>query len=181
MNGLPDDQRGAGAGMLNTFQNSASVLSMGLFFTIITLGLAASLPTALSHGLVAQGVPAAQAHQVASLPPIGLLFAAFLGFNPIHQLLPSAAAAHVSAAQYASLTGRGFFPSLIADPFGQGLHAAFAVAAVLCVAAAVCSWLRGGVTDTTRRRPFAASRTEDGFAGAGEVAMQEVGAGAALD
>ena len=172
MNALPIDQRGAGAGMLNTFQNSASVMSMGIFFTIITLGLASALPSALGHGLAAQGVPAAQAHTVASLPPIGLLFAAFLGFNPIHQLLPSAAAAHVSTTHYAYLTGRGFFPSLIAGPFGQGLHAAFAVAAGLCLLAAVCSWLRGPGDSLGRR-----TSTEDGFAGAGEVAMEEVGAG----
>ena len=171
MNSLPVDQRGAGAGMLNTFQNSASVLSMGIFFTIITLGLAATLPSTLGHGLTAQGVPTAQAHAVASLPPIGLLFAAFLGFNPIHQLLPSAAAAHVSTSHYAFLTGRGFFPSLIAGPFGHGLHAAFTVAAVLCVVAAICSWLRGSVA-----KPGEPTYTEDGFAGAGEVAMQEVGA-----
>jgi MFS family permease len=175
MNSLPIDQRGAGAGMLNTFQNSATVLSMGIFFTIITLGLASTLPTALSHGLVAQGVPAAQAHEVASLPPIGLLFAAFLGFNPIHQLLPSATAAHVSTAHYSYLTGRGFFPSLIEGPFGHGLHAAFAVAAGLCVLGAICSWLRGGGTERTRRR--FAQEAEEGFAGAGDVAMQEVGAG----
>jgi MFS family permease len=175
MNSLPADQRGAGAGMLSTFQNSATVLSMGIFFTIITLGLASSLPTALSHGLAAQGVPAAQAHEVASLPPIGLLFAAFLGFNPIHQLLPSAAAAHVSAGHYSYLTGRGFFPSLIEGPFGQGLHAAFAVAAGLCVLGAVCSWLRGGTTERAHRR--FAEEAEEGLAGAGDVAMQEVGAG----
>jgi MFS family permease len=179
MNSLPSDQRGAGAGMLNTFQNSASVLSMGVFFTIITLGLAATLPSALGHGLAAQGVPAAQAHQISSLPPIGLLFAAFLGFNPIHQLLPSAAAAHVSTSHYAFLTGRGFFPSLIAGPFGTGLHAAFAVAAGLCVLAAVCSWLRGP-TSIPVRRPFA-TEAEEGLAAAGDVAMQEIGAGAALD
>ena len=60
MNSLPPEQRGAGAGMLNTFQNSATVLSMGLFFTIVTLGLAARLPSALFKGLVAAGVsPAA--------------------------------------------------------------------------------------------------------------------------
>jgi MFS family permease len=177
MNSLPSDQRGAGAGMLNTFQNSASVLSMGIFFTIITLGLAATLPSALGQGLAAQGVPAAQAHAVSSLPPIGLLFAAFLGFNPIHQLLPSAAAAHVSASHYAFLTGRGFFPSLIAGPFGHGLHNAFAVAAGLCVIAAICSWLRGPVARPERQQ----HAEQDGFAGAGDVAMQEVGAGASLD
>jgi hypothetical protein len=178
MNSLPADQRGGGAGMLNTFQNSASVLSIGVFFTIITLGLAATLPSALVGGLTAQGVPAAQAHAVSALPPIGLLFASFLGFNPIQQLRPSAAAAHVSASQYDYLTGRSFFPSLISGPFGHGLHLAFLVAAVLCFAAAVFSWLRGRVAaDAPVHRPLL-EETEEGLAGAGEAVMQEAGAGA---
>ena len=33
MNSLPANQRGAGAGMAATFQNSATVLSIGIFFT----------------------------------------------------------------------------------------------------------------------------------------------------
>jgi len=82
----------------------------------------------------------------------------------------------VSGAHYAYLTGRGFFPSLIAGPFGHGLHAAFAVAAVLCVIAAICSWLRGPVV-RVRHEDF----RDEGFAGAGDVAMQEAGAGASLD
>jgi len=179
MNSLPADQRGAGAGMLNTFQNSAQVFSIGLFFTVITLGLAARLPHALQSGLVAQGVPAAQAHSIAALPPIGSLFAAFLGFNPIKQLLPSAQAAHVSASHYAYLTGRGFFPHLIAGPFGHGLHLAFFMAAGVCLLGALFSALRGGKADG----PLGHSPRESaelGLAGAGEVAMAEAGAGADL-
>ncbi|HTW21220.1 MAG TPA: MFS transporter [Mycobacteriales bacterium] len=180
MNSLPADQRGAGAGMLNTFQNSAQVLSIGVFFTVITLGLAARLPSALDHGLVAQGVPAAQAHSIATLPPIGSLFAAFLGFNPIKQLLPSASAAHVSAAHYRYLTGRGFFPHLISGPFGHGLHLAFLMAAAVCFLGAVFSLLRGG--HTPGRGPGLgrthAEAVERGLAGAGDVAMAEAGAGA---
>jgi MFS family permease len=176
MNSLPADQRGAGAGMLNTFQNSAQVFSIGLFFTVITLGLAARLPHALNAGLVAQGVPAAQAHQIAGLPPIGSLFAAFLGFNPIQQLLPSAHAAHVSAAHYQYLTGRGFFPHLISAPFGYGLHLAFYMAAAVCFLGTVFSALRGGRKSTPLGRNHRESM-ELGVAGAGEVAMAEVGAG----
>jgi MFS family permease len=176
MNSLPPDQRGAGAGMLNTFQNSAQVLSIGIFFTVITLGLAARLPQALDHGLVAQGVPAAQAHSIATLPPIGSLFAAFLGFNPIKQLLPSASAAHVSAAHYKYLTGRGFFPHLIAGPFGHGLHLAFFMAAAVCFLGAIFSALRGGQKAAPLGRNLADSM-ERGMAGAGEVAMAEAGAG----
>ena len=97
MNSLPPDQRGAGAGMLNTFQNSATVLSMGLFFTIVTLGLAARLPTHLYKGLVAAGRRPGAAHLVANEPPIGSLFSAFLGFNPIQELLgPTGALNHLS-------------------------------------------------------------------------------------
>jgi hypothetical protein len=180
MNSLPADQRGGGAGMLNTFQNSASVLSIGLFFTVITLGLAATLPHALSTGLTGQGVPAELAGQVAQLPPIGLLFASFLGFNPIQQLLPSAAAAHVSQSRYDFLTGRGFFPDLISSPFAHGLHLAFLMAAVLCFLAAIFSWMRGGRAAEHARRPLL-EETEEGLAGSGEVAMQEAGAGAPLE
>jgi MFS family permease len=180
MNSLPADQRGGGAGMLNTFQNSASVLSIGIFFTIITLGLAATLPHTLFAGLAAQGVPAAQAHAVAQLPPIGLLFASFLGFNPIQQLLPSAAAAHVSPAHYHFLTGRGFFPDLISAPFAHGLHLAFLMAAVLCFIAAVFSWLRGAGTAPQPTRPLR-EETEQGLAASGEAAMIEAGAGAPLE
>jgi MFS family permease len=179
MNSLPADQRGAGAGMLNTFQNSAQVLSIGLFFTVITLGLASRLPEALQSGLVAQGVPAAQAHTIASLPPIGTLFAAFLGFNPIKQLLPSAQAAHVSATHYQYLAGRGFFPKLIEGPFGYGLHLAFFMAAGVCFIGAVFSALRGG-QGKTRLGATRLESEELGLAGAGDVAMAEAGAGSPL-
>ena len=144
MNSLPPEQRGAGAGMLNTFQNSATVLSMGLFFTIVTLGLAARLPSHLYRGLVAAGVPSAAAHTVASEPPIGSLFSAFLGFNPVRELLgPTGALQHLSAQQAAYITGRSFFPRLIEQPFAYGMHLAFTFAAAATVIAIVASAVRG--------------------------------------
>jgi MFS family permease len=145
MNSLPPSQRGAGAGMLNTFQNSATVLSMGLFFTIVTLGLAAHLPSHLYRGLVAAGVSPAAAHTVASEPPIGSLFSAFLGYNPIQQLLgPTGALQHLPARQAAYITGRSFFPKLIEQPFASGLHLAFTFAAGATVIAIIASAVRGG-------------------------------------
>ncbi len=145
MNSLPPDQRGAGAGMMTTFQNAATVLSIGVFFTVITLGLAATLPSHLYSGLTASGVPGATAHQIASLPPIGSLFSAFLGYNPIQELLgPSGVLHHLTAAQQAHLTGRSFFPNLISAPFGTGLHYAFTFAAICSVIAGIASLLRGG-------------------------------------
>ena len=143
MNSLPPAQRGAGAGMLNTFQNSAQVLSMGLFFMIVTLGLASSLPSHMYAGLTAQGMDPAFAQRVAAAPPIGSLFSAFLGYNPLQQLLGTAGIAHLGAHQAAYVTGRSFFPHLIQGPFSNGLHLAFDFAAAATVLAAVASLLRG--------------------------------------
>jgi MFS family permease len=173
MNSLPANQRGAGGGMLNTFQNSASVLSIGFFFTVITLGLAAALPTALLTGLTAQGIPYHAAQQISHLSPIGSLFAAFLGINPVHQLLGTQLLSQPGVhASY--LTGRSFFPHLISGPFGRGLHLAFLAAAGLCFVGAVFSWLRGG--GHTEVMHSTAEDVEEGLAAVGDVAMAEVGA-----
>ena len=142
MNSLPPTQRGQGAGMLTTFQNSSMVLSIGVFFTLIILGLASTLPHTLAAGLVAQGVPAAAAHRAAALPPVASLFAAFLGYNPIKTLL-GPALSQVPAARVHFLTGRSFFPSLISGPFHHGLAEAFTFALVACLVAAGASWMRG--------------------------------------
>ena len=143
MNSLPADQRGSGAGMSATFTYSSMVLSMGIFFSLMILGLASSLPHTLYAGLTAQGVPAADAARISHLPPVGSLFAAFLGYNPMQTLL-GPTLAHLPAARAAYLTGRGFFPQLISGPFRTGLHEAFDFAAAACLVAAVASWLRGG-------------------------------------
>jgi MFS family permease len=143
MNSLPPERRGVGGGMSATFQNSAMVLSIGIFFTLIILGLASSLPATLSHGLIAQGVPPADAARVAALPPVSIMFAALLGYNPIQSLL-----GHVvdklPPSHAAYLTGHTFFPSLISAPFSSGLAIAFDFAIVACLVAAVASLLRGG-------------------------------------
>jgi MFS family permease len=175
MNSLPANQRGAGAGMLNTFQNSASVLSIGVFFTVIALGLASQLPHALFGGLTAQGVPASTAQRISTLPPIGSLFAAFLGMNPIQQLLGPHVLAQVGPTHAAFLTGRSFFPKLISGPFGHGLHLAFDLAAASTFVAAGFSWLRGG-GKAHHQRTLAAQAAE-GLAAVGAMAAEEAGAG----
>jgi MFS family permease len=143
MNSLPPEQRGVGAGMSATFQNSAMVLSIGIFFTLIILGLAGSLPGTLQHGLVAQGVPAAAAARVAALPPVSVLFASLLGYNPVQTLL-GPVIRQLPASRAAYLTGHSFFPTLISPSFSRGLTVAFGFAAAMCVIAALASLLRGG-------------------------------------
>jgi MFS family permease len=143
MNSVPADQRGGAAGVQATFLNSGMVLSIGIFFSLMIVGLANTLPSAMFKGLTANGVSAAQAHSVANQPPVGSLFASFLGFNPLQTLLGSQSASGVSNAQWATLTGKHFFPNLIASPFHHGLVIVFAVAIALSIVGAICSLLRG--------------------------------------
>jgi MFS family permease len=144
MNSLPPGDRGAGGGMNQTFQNSAQVLSIGVFFTLMILGLAATLPDTLLGGLQSHGVSHATAERVAHLPPVSILFAAFLGYNPIQHLLGPGPLHALSAHDQAALTGPSFFPNLISGPFQDGLHAAFAFAIAACLVAAAASLMRGG-------------------------------------
>ena len=144
MNSLPANHRGAGAGMAGTFSASAQVLSIGIFFTLMILGLAASLPAALYHGLVSRGVSATTAQHISHLPPVGSLFAAFLGYNPMQILLGHATLSRLPHATASYLTSRSFFPRLISVPFGRGLTEAFYFAAAACLGGALASLLRGG-------------------------------------
>jgi MFS family permease len=144
MNSVPRHQRGAASGMLATFQNSGFVLSIGVFFSLMIAGLASTLPATLARGLTAQGVPAAIAHQIGNLPPVGSLFAAFLGYNPVKTLLgPTGVLAHLPASNVATLTGKRFFPELISQPFHHGLIIVFTTAMALLALAAGVSALRG--------------------------------------
>jgi MFS family permease len=142
MNSVPAGQRGVAGGMIATFQNSAFVLSIGIFFTLMVTGLASKLPAAMFGGLTAQGVPATTATPISHLPPIGVLFASFLGYNPMQQLL-GPVLLHLPASHAAYMTGREFFPHLITAPFHDGLGVAFGFAIVACLVAAVASALTG--------------------------------------
>jgi len=148
MNSLPPEHRGAGSGMNTTFQNSAQVFSIGLFFTLLIVGLSTSLSTNLYQGLVAHGVSAAAAGRASHLPPISTIFSAFLGVNPVQHLLGPSALAQLSAAQRATLLGRSFFPSLIGASFRAGLHAALDFAIVASFFAAAASWVRGAQVES---------------------------------
>jgi MFS family permease len=152
MNSVPANQRGAAGGTIATFQNASFVLSIGIFFSLIVIGLSSKLPASLSGGLISNGVPAAAANSIGHLPPIGVLFAAFLGYNPIKQLLGSGLG-HLSAAHASYLTGRDFFPTVITQPFKDGLTIAFWFAIAASVIAAIASLL---TTQSKRSRAAAA-------------------------
>jgi MFS family permease len=144
MSAAPPDQRGAAAGMRGTFFNAGSSLSIGIFFSLMIVGLARNLPQTLGAGLRSHGVPGGVADQIAGLPPVGSLFASFLGYNPIGALLgPSGVLPHLSKADAADLTGKTFFPQLVSGPFHDGLIVVFIAAAVMMVIGAVASLMTG--------------------------------------
>ena len=147
MNSVPASERGAASGIRATGMNAGMVLSMGGFFTLMAVGLASRLPAAMQSGLTALGVNSAAAHTISSTPPVGTLFAAFLGDNPIAQLMLSVDPAQLrvgGGADVATLTGRTFFPHLIAEAFHHGLVVAFSASIALLAIAVVASALRGG-------------------------------------
>ena len=144
MSSVPPSERGAASGVRATFFNAGSSLSIGIFFSLMIVGLAHTLPGALSSGLQQQGVSASVAHQVANLPPVGSLFAAFLGYNPIAELLGPFHALQQPGVNAEVLTGQTFFPQLIIEPFHSGLVVVFVAAAVMMLIGLVASLFNPG-------------------------------------
>jgi MFS family permease len=164
MSSVPAHLRGTASGMRATFQNAGMVLSIGIFFSLMVAGLADSLPTTLSAGLTAQGVPAAAANQVASLPPVGTLFAAFLGYNPIESLLGPQVLGSLPAANAQVLIGRQFFPDLISGPFHDGLKIVFWMSIAMSLVAAAASLIRSRTERRTSTPADAVSAEEQRIA-----------------
>ena len=144
MSSVPAAERGAASGVRATFFNAGSSLSIGIFFSLMIVGLANTLPGALSGGLQELGVSASVAQQVADLPPVGSLFAAFLGYNPIAELLEPFHALQQPGVNADELTGQTFFPHLIIEPFHAGLTVVFIAAAVMMVIGMVASLFNPG-------------------------------------
>ena len=155
MSSVPAHLRGAASGMRATFQNAGMVLSIGVFFSLMVAGLSTSLPATLDTGLTAQGVPGPAAHTVANLPPVGTLFAAFLGYNPIAALLGPGLLGQLPAANAATLTGREFFPHLVSGPFHDGLVIVFWLAIGMSAVGALASLIKAGRRAEPAEEPVA--------------------------
>jgi MFS family permease len=154
MNSLPSDQRGVGSGMRATAMNAGSLASIGVFFSIVIAGLAASLPHTLTGGLTAVGIPSAVADQIAHLPPTSAIFAAFLGYNPMGHMVPATVLHALPVATQNNLLGHSYFPNLISPPFLLGLHGAFYLSAAMCLIASAASALRGERSVSNQSTPL---------------------------
>ncbi len=170
MNSVPPNERGAASGMAGVALNAGSSLSIGIFFSLMIAGLSVALPTALSTGLTSHGVPQSVATQIGATPPVGSLFAAFLGYNPIASLLGPTGLLQSPHVDAATLTGKEFFPQLISGPFHDGLVVVFIAAAVMSIIGAIASFLGG--SKYVHEEAVAAARPAP-------VEGEEVGAGRA--
>lgn len=143
MNAVPAAFRGVASGMRAAFLNVGQSISLTVIFTLVVLGLSANLPSALVGHLTAAGVPAAMAQPLSHIPPIGALFAAFLGYNPMGMMLPPDQLAALPAATRTAILDTSFFPQLLSGPFVDGSPVAFSACAVVSLGAAVASWFNG--------------------------------------
>jgi MFS family permease len=144
MNSVPAPSRGVASGMRAAFFNTGMPLSIGVFFSLMIITLNATVPQSLYTGLTQNGLSPGVATQLAGLPPVSYLFAAMLGYNPLGSLIGPEVLGTLPAGVAENIMSRSFFPQLISAPFHKGLAVVFTFSAVLCLAAAVASWMRGG-------------------------------------
>jgi hypothetical protein len=126
-------------------QNSGMVISMALFFTIVIISLTHLFPPELATSLADAGVPDLIV-PMSAIPPTGALFAAFLGYNPVHAILvtlPQAVVAAISPATITTLTGTTWFPTTLAHAFMPSLRISFYIGALLSIIAAILSAMTG--------------------------------------
>ena len=145
MNSVPAEARGVASGMQYTIMNTAFTVSMGIFFTIVIVGISQRFPAEVTASLTSIGA-SNLAPVLNQIPPTGALFSAFLGYNPMGTILdalPANVVAIIPQHIVTTITGTTWFPETLADAFMPSLQTAFYIGAVMSAIAAVFSVLRG--------------------------------------
>jgi hypothetical protein len=128
------------------------MLSMGVFFTVVIVGIQGALPGAIHESFASLGssqiTPALQhlADQLSNMPPTNALFSAFLGYNPMGSILSAIDPSIVSAIPkqiVTTLTSNYWFPQTLQLAFMPALRITFRIGAVLAGIAAALSAMRG--------------------------------------
>jgi MFS family permease len=145
MSSVPADVRGSASGMLSTLRNVGTTASMGIFFSILILGLTTDLPGTLSRAVMAAGGGSTLASSMSKLPPTEAIFGALLGINPakvILELLPTVVVSGIPASAIATITARTWFPIAFAPAFIKSLHIVFYIGAAIVFIGALLSIFR---------------------------------------
>jgi MFS family permease len=145
MNSVAPQERGAASGMRTTLQNTGQTASMGIFFTIVLIGLSTRLGPSFATSLQTAGAPIL-IPVFNKIPATSALFSAFLGYNPMQVILsflPSTFSSLLSPSALATLYSKHWFPLALAPAFMSSLDDSFYIGAALFVAAALLSAFRG--------------------------------------
>lgn len=114
-----------------------------LFAGIVFLnGVGSGLFSSPNTAAIMSAVPANQRGAASGMR--GTLFAAFLGFNPIEELLGTSGELKAPGVNADVLTGQQFFPHLISGPFHSGLVVVFVAAAIMMFLGAIAQFFAGG-------------------------------------
>ncbi len=142
MNSLPPESRGVGSGMRTTLNNIGSTISMALFFSIAITVFSQNLPPILYHEAINLGFSQTLASMISQISPSGILFAAFMGINPISSM-PQGILNSLPESTRKLIGSNSFIPNIIGSSFMQGLRESLIIAVILTLIGALLSALRG--------------------------------------
>jgi len=145
MNSVKAEDRGIASGMMFTMFNTATPISIAIFFTIIVIGLTQRFPEAMTSSLTSIGA-VQLAPLLSNIPPTAALFSALLGYNPVAGILPTLPPSLVALIPHSTIntiTSTTWFPSTLEIAFIPSLKISFYIAAIIAAIAAILSALRG--------------------------------------
>jgi MFS family permease len=139
---------GPAAGWLSDRYGARPFATGGVLLAAVSFGLLMLLPADFSFPVFAllllmNGIGVGMFAAPNTTGIMNSVFAAFLGYNPMEKLVPAETLAKLTPQQSATITGKHFFPELISAPFMDGLRIAFTASLIMCLIAAVASWMRG--------------------------------------
>ncbi len=154
MSSVPPESRGSASGMLTTMRNVGTTASMGIFFTILILGLTSILPGTIFSGLTTAGLGSSLSKTISSqIPPTDAIFSALLGISPMKEivsLLPSSVSSGIPTSVISTITARTWFPGVFAPAFMSSLRIVFYSAFAITLTGAALSLFREPIRKRSR-------------------------------
>ncbi len=140
MSSVPANERGSASGILNTMRNIGYTASIGIFFSILILGLSISYPPAIGAGLASEHI-SSLGPAFKNIPPTQILFSTFLGLNTVKYVIATTAIS-IPHSTLLIITGHLWFPNIIAPAFMSSMHDVFLLGGGITVIAGIASLFR---------------------------------------